>query len=112
MQFAQLKQICVYNLKKFRKQAGMSQTQLGLRCATPASYICEIETGRKFPSLEMLVKIADALQVPPHLFLLDEKNKTPIQVFRPLLSDFAKRNLAERLNAQIGAALRRVLRKF
>ncbi|MDR1997533.1 MAG: helix-turn-helix domain-containing protein [Candidatus Margulisbacteria bacterium] len=112
MQYAQLKQIYIDNLKKFRKQAGMSQLQLGLRCDTPASYICEIETGRKFPSLEMITKIADALQVPPHLFLLDARPKTPVQAARPLLSAFAKKNLAEQLAAQVNSTIWRVVRKF
>ena len=86
MPFEQLKRIYVRNLKKFRKQAGLSQAQLGLRCDTLASYICEIETGRKFPSLEMIARIAEALQIQPHLFLLAEPGSLPVS--RPIMSDF------------------------
>jgi transcriptional regulator with XRE-family HTH domain len=110
MTFERLKQIYVRNLKKFRKQAGISQSQLGLRCDTLASYICEIETGRKFPSIEMIARIADALQIQPHLFLLDEPGGAPVS--RPIMSDFLKRKFTEQLTAQVSTAIQRVARKF
>ena len=38
-------------------------------CDTSPSYIGEIEIGRKFPSVEMIEKIADILKIEPyHLF--------------------------------------------
>jgi transcriptional regulator with XRE-family HTH domain len=110
MTFEQLKRIYVRNLKKFRKQAGISQAQLGWRCDTPASYICEIETGRKFPSIEMITRIAAALQIQPHLFLLDEPDSAPVS--RPIMSDFIKRKFAEQLTAQVNTVIQRVVRKF
>ncbi|GBR74111.1 transcriptional regulator XRE family [Candidatus Termititenax aidoneus] len=110
MEFGQLKQIYVRNLKKFRKQVGMSQMQLGLRCDTATSYIGEIEIGRKFPSLKLIVKIADALQMPLHLFFLD--GQAPQLAARPLMSDFVKRNLTEQLTAQVSTVIQRVVRKF
>jgi transcriptional regulator with XRE-family HTH domain len=112
MDFEQLKQIYVRNLKRFRKDARMSQMQLGLRCNTVASYIGEIEIGRKFPSLKMMTKIAGALQIPPHLFLLDEAGKTRIEFPRPITTAYIKRRLAEQLTTQVNTVIQRVLRKF
>jgi len=37
-------------------------------CGTSASYIGEIEIGRKFPSTEMIEKIAKILRIEPYLF--------------------------------------------
>jgi transcriptional regulator with XRE-family HTH domain len=48
-----LKQVFVRNLKEFRKKEGLSQMQFAELCNTTASYIGHIETGRKFPSMEM-----------------------------------------------------------
>ncbi|MDR1452353.1 MAG: helix-turn-helix domain-containing protein [Candidatus Margulisbacteria bacterium] len=112
MEFEQLKQIYVRNLKRFRKDARMSQMQLGLRCNTAASYIGEIEIGRKFPSLKMMARIADALQISPHLFLLDGSGQTRAEFPRPIATAYIKRRLAEQLTLQVNSTIQRVLRKF
>ncbi|GHU79097.1 hypothetical protein FACS189462_4540 [Spirochaetia bacterium] len=53
-----LRDIFIVNLKKFRKSESLSQMKLAEQCHTAASYIGEIEIGRKFPSVEMIEKIA------------------------------------------------------
>jgi len=42
-------------------------------CRTAHSYIGEIEAGRKFPSMELIEKIAIILKIEPYLFF---KSKT------------------------------------
>ena len=43
--------------------------KLAERCNTSPSYIGEIEIGRKFPSMELIEKIAEILGIEPyHLF--------------------------------------------
>ena len=42
-------------------------------CDTSLGYIGEIEIGRKFPSTEMIEKIASVLRIEPYLFF---KNRT------------------------------------
>ena len=69
-----LQEAFIRNLKKIRKNAGFSQLTLSVGCDASASYIGEIEIGRKFPSVKMIEKIADALKVPPHLLFWDEQN--------------------------------------
>ena len=39
-------------------------------CNTSLGYIGEIEIGRKFPSTEMIEKIAVALRIEPHLLFM------------------------------------------
>ena len=64
-----LKQIFIHNLKNFRKKANITQMKLAEHCNTAPSYIGEIEIGRKFPSTEMIERIAEALRIEPyHLF--------------------------------------------
>jgi transcriptional regulator with XRE-family HTH domain len=63
-----LKQIFVQNLKEFRKKEGLSQMKLAEYCGTAHSYIGEIEIGRKFPSMELIEKIAKILRIEPYLF--------------------------------------------
>jgi transcriptional regulator with XRE-family HTH domain len=64
-----LKQVFIQNLKEFRKKEGLTQMKLAELCDTSASYIGEIEIGRKFPSIEMIEKLAGILRIEPyHLF--------------------------------------------
>ncbi len=61
------------NLKFFRNQSGLSQQQMAEKCDIATNYISEIERGLKFPSVEMIERIANVLQVPAYLFFLEGK---------------------------------------
>lgn len=50
-------------IKELRKRAGLSQDQLAEKVGIEAKYLSRIEVGKRYPSLETLEKIADALQV-------------------------------------------------
>ncbi|MBR4825797.1 MAG: helix-turn-helix transcriptional regulator [Spirochaetaceae bacterium] len=57
-------QICLSkNMKYYRKKEGLSQAALAEKAGTAANYIALIEVGKNFPSLQMLEKIADALNI-------------------------------------------------
>lgn len=62
------------NMKKYRKQANLSQEKLAELCNTDFRYIGQIETGRRCPSLEFVEKIASALNIPPYRLFYDEAN--------------------------------------
>lgn len=51
------------NMKFYRKKEGLSQAALAEKAGTAANYIALIEVGKNFPSLQMLEKIANALNV-------------------------------------------------
>jgi transcriptional regulator with XRE-family HTH domain len=70
-----LKEIFIQNLKKFRKKEGISQMKLAEYCKTSLGYIGEIEIGRKFPSTEMIEKIASVLRIEPYLFFKNQTDK-------------------------------------
>ncbi|MDR0524790.1 MAG: helix-turn-helix domain-containing protein [Spirochaetaceae bacterium] len=56
-------------MKEQRRILGITQAQLAERVNTSTNYIALIETEKKFPSLEMLERIAAALEInPPALF--------------------------------------------
>ena len=76
-----LKQIFIQNLKEFRKKEGMSQMKLAEYCGTAHSYIGEIEIGRKFPSMDLIEKIAKILRIEPYLFFKSKTgNSTLIEI--------------------------------
>jgi transcriptional regulator with XRE-family HTH domain len=70
-----LREVFIANLKKTRKRQKVSQMDLAERCDTAASYIGEIEIGRKFPSVEMIEKIAGALNIEAYRFFVDEESQ-------------------------------------
>ena len=67
-----LKQVYIKNLRKFRNSKGLSQMKLAELCKTAPSYIGEIEIGRRFPSIKLIEKIGDILNVEPYRFFIDE----------------------------------------
>ena len=50
-------------LQRFREIRGLTQAELGRRAAMAAASVSHFETGQRAPSLESLVKLADALEV-------------------------------------------------
>jgi len=66
-----LRDIFIQNLREYRKEKGISQAILAEKCETSTSYIGQIEIGNRFPSLEMIDKMAVALQIKPYLFFCD-----------------------------------------
>jgi transcriptional regulator with XRE-family HTH domain len=70
----ELQAIFSENMKKYRKQAKLTQEKLAELCETDHRYIGQIETGRRCPSLEYVGKIAAALNIAPYRLFYDETN--------------------------------------
>jgi transcriptional regulator with XRE-family HTH domain len=69
-----LKEVFVQNLRKYRRNRGISQMKLAEMCGTSTSYIGQIEIGNRFPSLDLIERIAKALQIGPHLLFFNESD--------------------------------------
>ncbi|MFF2091987.1 MULTISPECIES: helix-turn-helix domain-containing protein [Paenibacillus] len=57
------------NIRNLRKERGLSQEQLALRAEINASYMGQVERGEKSPTVEVLGKIAGALNCPLELIV-------------------------------------------
>jgi len=103
-----LKQIFIVNLKEFRKKEGLSQMKLAERCETSPSYIGEIETGRKFPSTDMIEKIAETLRIEPfHLFVNRKNGDSSLKNAYPLLPNAMKTEIKDEITSAITSILSR-----
>jgi len=103
-----LKQIFIQNLKHFRKKENITQMKLAEYCNTAPSYIGEIEMGRKFPSTEMIEKIAGALRIEPyHLFRDWTKtgNDSNHEGYYPLLPASMKNEIKSQIETSISEIL-------
>jgi transcriptional regulator with XRE-family HTH domain len=63
----------ITNLKGFRKVRCISLGKLAEICGTGGNYIAEIEEGKKFPSLDMIEKIAVALEIESYRLFQDNE---------------------------------------
>jgi transcriptional regulator with XRE-family HTH domain len=78
-----IRELLSFNIKKRRQILGVSQEKVAERVGTSAQYIGQIEKNKKFPSPEMLERIAEALEVDsPQLFSMETYSQDAIQLFR------------------------------
>jgi transcriptional regulator with XRE-family HTH domain len=64
-----IRDLLAFNMKERRRSLSLSQAKLAERIGTSTNYIGAIEVGKKFPTPEMLQKIAEGLEIDtPELF--------------------------------------------
>lgn len=62
-------------LRRLRKEAGLTQEQLGFNAHVERKFISLIELGRNQPTVRIIFKLADALgTTPSHMMLLVENS--------------------------------------
>ena len=76
-------ELFIINLKDFRKKHKISQANLAELCESTQAYIAEIEVGKKFPSPDMIERIASALDVESYCLFQNNAIKD-IRVLTPL----------------------------
>ena len=62
-------------MRMYRKQAGMTQEQLGFEAGVERNYVSMLELGQRQPTVGTLFSLAKALQVRPSVLiaLLEER---------------------------------------
>jgi transcriptional regulator with XRE-family HTH domain len=93
--------ILALNLKAFREARGFTQSQLGARAGIGGASVSHFETGQRSPSLESLVKLAQALEVSTDALL----GRAPIESGPQVDPIFLR---ASRADAQTLDTLRRI----
>jgi transcriptional regulator with XRE-family HTH domain len=84
-----LRALLAHNIKEQRRILGITQSKLAEKVETSTHYIGQIELGNKFPTPEMLERIAAALEIDsPQLFSMNSFPTEAIRQFQKgLLSD-------------------------
>ena len=62
------------NMKKYRKQLGLSQEEFANKCGLHRTYISAIECYRRSIALENVQRIANALEVETYILFMEDKN--------------------------------------
>ena len=96
-----IRSVLSYNMKSRRKALGLSQIDLAEKTGSAANYISKIEAERQFPSVEMIERLADALQIDTvDLFSPSAQQKSHIKQ--------EKQALMERISADIDLFMEKI----
>jgi len=97
-----LDRLVIDNIKRIRKEKGISQEQLAAACNTATSYIGLMEIYRNVPKLSTIERIAEALKVDP-LTLFERKDSLPAEIKSKLIKQ--KNEILKILDIEIGKIL-------
>lgn len=80
-------------------------------CDTSTSYIGEIEIGRRFPSMELIEKIAGILRIEPYHFFKNraEAGNYPDMEICPRLPNSMKNHIKTHIKTQMELSLNAIL---
>jgi transcriptional regulator with XRE-family HTH domain len=110
-----LKQVFIQNLKEFRKKEGFSQMKLAEYCNTTTSYIGHIETGLKFPSMDMIERMAEILRIEPYLFFknkIKQDDGNDAENIYPKLPVSMKNEINDEIDLSVSKVIKEILEKY
>jgi len=105
-----LKSVFIQNLKKYRKDRGVSQAMLAEKCNTSTSYIGQIEIGNRFPSLEMIEKISEGLNIRPHLLFFIQQDEDIDEQIPQIKTDSISDSVKDELIKRLTDSIRRIVK--
>jgi transcriptional regulator with XRE-family HTH domain len=94
---ARLQDIFVKNLKKHRRKSGFTQAQLAEKVSVSTHHIGMIELSRNYPTLELVERIANALN---------------IEIYELFIDPLSPNTEFERLRQEIKSDTRQLLDEF
>jgi len=96
----ELRKVFVQNLKRYRINKGISQMEIAEQCDISPNYIGQIEIGRRFPSLKLIEKIGNVLEIEPYRFFISEtgENLTELEEMINLLAKLPEKQRLEIIN--------------
>ena len=91
-----IRNILANNLKENRKRCGFSQAKLAEEADTSTQYIAMIEVSRKFPTPEMLDRLAEALGIETYeLFAVKPSSEDAMERLHDTLVENIERIVGE-----------------
>ena len=73
LEFNNLKELLIFNIKYYRYVSNLSQEKLAELCHLSPRYITDIERGRHVPTILKIESIAKALNIEPHILFQNVK---------------------------------------
>ena len=108
----QLRDAFVKNIRRYRRERGISQAALAEKCGTSTSYIGQIEIGNRFPSMELIERLAGALQIRPHLLFFVESDTYADEQMPKEKKDAISNAMKEELIKRLTDGVRKIIRNI
>ncbi len=100
MEPSEIKKVFTSNIKKYRMLNGMTQMELSIAADLSVGFLCDLESGKKWGTLETMAKLAKALNIKPYQLLLPEEDENASVHIHKDLSELSK-NLKNSIDLQI-----------
>jgi transcriptional regulator with XRE-family HTH domain len=68
-----IQELFIKNLRFLRTKAGFSQLEFSEKISLSPNYLNAIENGKNFPSVDVLQKISDVLDIMPYQLFLESQ---------------------------------------
>jgi len=83
-------------------------------CNTTTSYIGHIETGLKFPSMDMIERMAEILRIEPYLFFINRMKQDvgDNEKIYPKLPVSMKNEINNEIDLSISNVIKEILKKY
>ena len=102
-----IREILAANIKENRRKMGLTQEKLAEKANMSLHYLAILELARKFPSGEMLERIAGALEVESHeLFKVSPSPQNELEQLRQEIKNDIKNTFGKRLDQAIADAIK------
>jgi len=86
MQGWQLQEIIAGNIRRVRKEMGFTQAELAENAGISSGYMCDIERSRRWPSADIITRLAEVLKMDPFQLLLPTEDSPYFDRHRTLTS--------------------------
>jgi len=97
-----IKEIFAENLRKIRRKKGLTQEKLAEKANMSLQYLALLEIARKFPSGEMLERLANALDIETYeLLAVAPSPQNELEQLRKEIKDDIKNAFGEKLEQAI-----------
>ena len=100
-----IEHIVIDNIRRIRREKGISQEKLAEYCDTSTSYIGLMEIYKNVPKLSTIEKIAKVLNVPVQTLFRDENEQ---EVITPELKKIIKKELLSTMSDKIDELLKMI----
>jgi len=101
-----LRKLLAFNIKENRRELGLTQEKLAEKTDLSTQYIAMIELSRKFPSPEVLERLAFALEVDtPELFSISPSLDVAAQKLRRAILADLEQTVGDTVNTAVRTAV-------
>jgi transcriptional regulator with XRE-family HTH domain len=102
-----IREVLAANIKENRRKKGLTQEKLAEMADMSVNYLAILELARKFPSGDMLERLAEVLQIYPHeLFLVSSSPQNELEQLRQEIKNDINNTYREMLEKAIADVIK------